>query len=203
LIHESNEEVVDMLGTLSRYWWAVALRGVVAVAFGIVAVIWPDVTLSVLVLLFGAYALVDEVISLATALFGGGLGGRRRGWLVLEGVVGIVAGLITFAWPDITTVALLWLIAAWAIGTGVLELMAAVRLRRELTNEWLLVLGGVLSVAFGLFLVVRPTEGALAVVWVIGLYAIVFGAALMALARRLRRHRRSLAARDQRRPAPA
>jgi len=203
LIHESNEEVVDMLGTLSRYWWAVALRGVVAVAFRIVAVIWPDVTLSVLVLLFGAYALVDGVISLATALFGGGLGGRRRGWLVLEGVVGIVAGLITFAWPDITTVALLWLIAAWAIGTGVLELMAAARLRRELTNEWLLVLGGVLSVAFGLFLVVRPTEGALAVVWVIGLYAIVFGAALMALARRLRRHRRSLAARDQRRPAPA
>jgi uncharacterized membrane protein HdeD (DUF308 family) len=179
-----------MLETLSRYWWAVALRGVAAVAFGIVAVIWPDVTLSVLVLLFGAYALVDGVISLTTALLGGSLGDRRRGWLVLEGVVGIAVGLITFAWPDITTVALLWLIAAWAIGTGVLEIGAAVRLRRELTNEWLLVLGGVLSVAFGLFLVVRPEDGALAVVWVVGLYAIVFGAALAALARRLRRCRR-------------
>jgi uncharacterized membrane protein HdeD (DUF308 family) len=88
-------------------------------------------------------------------------------------------------------VALLWLIAAWAIGTGVLEIGAAVRLRRELTNEWLLVLSGVLSVAFGLFLIVRPEEGALAVVWVIGLYAIVFGFTLMALARRLRRYRRS------------
>lgn len=194
-----------MLETLSRYWWAVALRGVAAVAFGIVAVIWPDVTLGVLVLLFGAYALVDGVILLTTALFGGSLGGRRRGWLVLEGVVGIVVGLITFAWPDITTVALLWLIAAWAIGTGELEIGAAVRLRRELTNEWLLVLSGVLSVAFGLFLLVRPEEGALALVWVIGLYAIVFRFTLMALARRLRRHHRgaTIAATDPGRPAPA
>ena len=125
-----------MLEILSRYWWAVALRGVAAVAFGILAIIWPDVTLGVLVLLFGAYALADGVITLTTALFGGSLGGRRRGWLVLEGVLGIVVGLSTFAWPDITTVALLWLIAAWAIGTGVLELGTAVALRRELTNEW-------------------------------------------------------------------
>lgn len=194
-----------MLELLSRYWWAAALRGVVAVAFGIVAVIWPEVTLGVLVLLFGAYALADGVIALTTALFGGRLGGRRRGWLVLEGVVGIVVGLITFAWPHITTVALLWLIAAWAIGTGVLEVGAAVALRRELTGEWRLVLSGLLSVAFGLFLVVRPQEGALALVWVVGLYAIVFGVALLALARRLRHHHRSLAAtaRDQHRPAPA
>jgi uncharacterized membrane protein HdeD (DUF308 family) len=194
-----------MLEILSRYWWAVALRGVVAVAFGIVAVIWPDVTRGVLVLLFGAYALVDGVIALTTALFGGRLGGRRRGWLVLEGVLGIVVGLSTFAWPDITTVALLWLIAAWAIGTGVLELGTAVALRRELTNEWRLVLSGVLSVAFGLFLAVRPQQGALALVWVVGLYAIVFGIALVALARRLRHHHRRLATPtpDQSRPAPA
>jgi uncharacterized membrane protein HdeD (DUF308 family) len=192
-----------MLETLSRYWWAVALRGAAAIAFGIVAVIWPDITLGVLVLLFGAYALVDGVAALTTALFGDSLGGRRRGWLVLEGVVGIVAGLATFSWPGITTVALLWLIAAWAIGTGVLEIGAAVRLRRELANEWLLILSGILSVAFGLFLVVRPEEGALAMVWVVGLYAIVFGVALVALARRLRRHHRSFTARDQRRPAPA
>lgn len=193
-----------MLEILSRYWWAVALRGVVAVAFGIVAVIWPDVTLSVLVLLFGAYALVDGGISLTTALFGGRLGGRRRRWLVLEGVVGIVVGLVTFVWPSITAVALLWLIAAWAIGTGVLEIGTAVVLRRELTNEWLLVLSGVLSVAFGLFLAVRPREGALELVWVVGLYAIVFGVALVALARRLRQHHHGLAtpARDHSGPAP-
>lgn len=194
-----------MLEILSRYWWAVALRGLVAVAFGIVAVIWPDVTLGVLVLLFGAYALADGVITLTTALFGTSLGGRRRGWLVLEGVAGIVVGLITFAWPHITTVALRWLIAAWAIGTGVLEVGAAVALRRELTGEWRLVLSGLLSVAFGLFLAVRPQEGTLALVWVVGLYAIVFGAALVALARRLRHHHHSLAAtaRNPRRPARA
>jgi uncharacterized membrane protein HdeD (DUF308 family) len=196
-----------MLEILSRYWWAVALRAVAAVVFGIVAVIWPDVTLGVLVLLFGAYALVDGVIALTTALFGGRLGGRRRGWLVLEGVLGIVVGLSTFAWPDITTVALLWLIAAWAIGTGVLELGTAVALRRELTNEWRLVLSGVLSVAFGLFLAVRPQQGALALVGVVGLYAIVFGIALVALARRLRHHhhhrRLATPTPDQSRPAPA
>jgi uncharacterized membrane protein HdeD (DUF308 family) len=194
-----------MLELFSRYWWTLALRGVLAVAFGAIALIWPTITVGVLVLLFGAYALVDGLFALGTALFGGRLAAGRRGWLLLEGVVGIAAGVVTFAWPAITALALLYLIAAWAIVTGVAEIAAAVLLRRELQGEWLLALGGVVSVLFGLYVAIWPGRGAVAVAWVIGLYAIVFGVALVALGLRLRQYHRSLGATaaDQGRPAPA
>ena len=176
-----------MLEYLSRYWWAVTLRGALAVVFGVIALIWPDITLHALVLLYGFYALVDGLLALAALLLGGSLVSGRRGWLVVEGVAGIAAGVIAFLWPGITALVLLYLIAAWAIATGVLEVAVAIWLRRELRGEWLLALGGVVSVAFGVFLVVRPGDGAVAVVWLIGLFAILFGAALIGLGLRLRR----------------
>jgi uncharacterized membrane protein HdeD (DUF308 family) len=178
-----------MLAYLTRYWWTLLVRGVIAVLFGLAALIWPGVTLRVLVLLFGFYAVVDGLLALAAVLVGGRLASGRRGWLIVEGVIGIAAGVFTFLWPGITTLVLLYLIAAWAIVTGLLEVAAAIVLRRELRGEWLLALAGVLSVAFGILLIVRPGEGAIAVVWAIGLYAVVFGVALLALGARLRRLR--------------
>ena len=176
-----------MLEYLSRQWWSVALRGVLAVVFGVIAWIWPDITLRALVLLYGFYALVDGLLALAALLVGGRLVSDRRGWLIVEGVAGIAAGVIAFLWPEITALVLLYLIAAWAIATGVLEVAVAVWLRRELRGEWLLALGGIVSVVFGVFLIVRPGEGATAVVWLIGLFAIVFGVALIGLGLRRRR----------------
>jgi uncharacterized membrane protein HdeD (DUF308 family) len=178
-----------MLEVLSRYWWTLALRGAVAVLFGVLALFWPQITLTVLVLLFGAYALVDGLVALGTVIFGGGRAAGRRPWLILEGILGVAAGVVTFVWPQITAVALLALIAAWAVLTGVVELVAAVRLRREIEGEWLLALSGALSVIFGVLIVIWPGAGALAVVWLIGIYAIIFGVTLLMLGFRLRRLR--------------
>jgi uncharacterized membrane protein HdeD (DUF308 family) len=182
-----SERTVEMLEYLSRYWWAVTLRGALAVVFGVIALIWPDITLRALVLLYGFYALVDGLLALAALVIGGSLVSGRRGWLVVEGVAGIAAGVVAFLWPGITALVLLYLIAVWAVATGVLEVAVAVYLRRELRGEWLLALGGIASVAFGVFLVVRPGEGAIAVVWLIGVFAILFGMALVGLGLRLRR----------------
>jgi uncharacterized membrane protein HdeD (DUF308 family) len=179
-----------MLEYLSRYWWTLAIRGAIAVGFGLAALIWPAITLQVLVWLFGFYAVVDGLLALAALLVGGRLVRGRRGWLIVEGIVGIAAGVFTFLWPDITALVLLYLIAAWAIVTGLLEVTAAIFLRRELRGEWLLALAGVVSVAFGILLAVRPAEGAIALVSVIGVFAILFGVVLLALGARLRRLRR-------------
>ncbi|HEY3259665.1 MAG TPA: HdeD family acid-resistance protein [Pseudonocardiaceae bacterium] len=174
-----------MLDSLARYWWMVALRGAVAVLFGLMALIWPSLTLLALIILFGAYSLVDGVFALVAA-FGPAAEGRRF-WLGLQGVASILIGVVTFAWPDVTTLVLLALIAAWAIVTGLLQIFAAVRLRRELTGEWLLAIGGALSVLFGILLVAWPASGALALVLLIGAYAVVFGAVLFGLGLKLRR----------------
>ena len=179
-----------MLDVLSRYWWAVTLRGAIAVLFGLLALIWPGVTVLVLVALFGAYALVDGVIALATAFVGNRESRSERTWQIVEGAAGILIGIMTFAWPGVTALVLLWLIAFWAVVTGVLEIVAAVRLRKEIQGEWLLILSGALSVLFGLLLAIWPAAGALTVVFLIGIYAIVFGAALIMLGLRLRRHGR-------------
>ena len=174
-----------MVVVLARNWWALALRGVAAVLFGIMAFAWPGMTLGVLVLLYGAYALVDGVLAIIAAV-----AGRTSGmpwWaLLLEGVLGITVGILTFAWPGITALVLLYLIAAWAVATGVFEVVAAIRLRREIRGEWLLALSGIISVLFGVALVINPVGGALAVVWLIGAYAIAFGVLLIALGFRLR-----------------
>jgi uncharacterized membrane protein HdeD (DUF308 family) len=172
--------------TLARNWGAIAVRGVVAIIFGILCFVVPGITLRTLVLLFGAYALVDGVFDIIAAVR------RRTGdepwWaLLLEGIVGIAAGLVAFLMPRLTALALLYIIAAWAIVTGVLEIVAAVRLRREITNEWWLAFSGVLSVVFGVLIMAAPAAGALVIVLWIGAYAVVFGASLLALAFRLRR----------------
>jgi uncharacterized membrane protein HdeD (DUF308 family) len=174
-----------VLAQLARNWWVLALRGLFAVIFGCLAFVWPSITLTVLVLFFGAYALVDGAFAIVAAL--SGRGEHERWWvLLLEGLAGIAAGIMTFFWPAITEVVLLLLIAAWAIATGLVEIIAAIRLRKELEGEWLLIVSGVVSLVFGVFLFARPGPGALAVVWVIGAYAGIFGVLLIGLAFRLR-----------------
>ncbi len=179
--------VVDM-EVLARNWWALLLRGLVAILFGVITFLEPGLSLAALVLVFGAYALADGVLAIVSAV-------RHRGttepaWLlVLEGLAGIVAGVATFLWPGITALALLYLIAAWALVTGVFEIVAAIRLRKVLEHEWLLVAGGIASIGFGALLMFFPGAGALGVVLWIGAYAIVFGALLATLAFRLRSYR--------------
>ncbi len=173
-------------------WRSLALRGAAAVVFGVLSLVWPRISLTALVLLFGAYALIDGVVILVDALRARDAQQRRWGPL-LEGAVSIAAGLVTLVWPGITALVLLYVIAAWALITGALEIAAAVRLRRELTNEWLLGIAGVLSIAFAILLVVTPGSGALVITWAIAWYAILFGALLIALALRLRRLEAQLA----------
>jgi uncharacterized membrane protein HdeD (DUF308 family) len=170
---------------LARYWWVIGLRGLAAILFGVLAFAWPGITLAVLVLLFGAYALVDGVLTLIAA-FRGGV--QHRIVMLVEGVVSVLAGLAAFVWPGLTALVLLYIIAFWAVVTGVLEIVAAIRLRRAISNELGLVIGGVLSVVFGVVLLIAPGAGALAVIFLIGAYAVVFGIALLGLAWRLREH---------------
>ncbi len=170
---------------LARHWWVIGLRGLAAILFGVLAFVWPGMTLAVLVLLFGAYALVDGVLTLIAA-FRGGV--QHRIVMLVEGVVSVLAGLAAFVWPGLTALVLLYIIAFWAIVTGVLEIVAAIRVRRAISNELGLVIGGVLSVVFGVVLLIAPGAGALAVIFLIGAYAVVFGIALLGLAWRLREH---------------
>lgn len=174
-----------MLLTLAQNWWAIVLRGVFAVLFGLAAFLWPGLTLTVLVLLYGAYALIDGVLAVIWSL------ARRRAgpfpWgVLLAGLAGILVGVVTFFWPGLTALALLYLIAAWAIVRGVFEIIAAIALRREIDNEWLLGLSGALSVLLGVVLIVAPGAGALALVWWIGAFAIVVGVLTMLLGFRLK-----------------
>jgi uncharacterized membrane protein HdeD (DUF308 family) len=166
----------------SRHWWMFAVRGVAAILFGVLAFTWPGITLTVLVLLWGAYALVDGALALVSAFR---TQHDHRWGLLVEGIVGIGAGLVTFVWPGLTALVLLYIIAAWALVTGVVELIAAVRLRKAIRDEWWMVLSGLVSVVFGIALLVAPAAGALALVWLIATYAIVFGVMLIALAVRL------------------
>jgi uncharacterized membrane protein HdeD (DUF308 family) len=170
---------------LARHWWAVALRGAAAVIFGILALVATRSTLIVLIAFFGAYALIDGVIAVFLA-FRGRENNRNWGWLLAEGIAGILIGIITFRWPGVTAVVLLAFIAVWAIITGAMEIFEAIELRRVINNEWLLILSGVASVIFGLLLLLFPAAGALTLVWLIGIYAIIFGALLLGLSWRLR-----------------
>lgn len=180
-------------------WWALALRGVLAVIFGIVALRWPGLTIEVLVLFFGANALVDGVLALIAAFRGSATGARWWGML-LQGILGIATGIIVLLmWgtPLIAFVvyALVIVIAAWAIAIGIFEVAAAVRLRKEIQGEWLLALRGVLAIIFGVVLLMRPLVGALAVVWVIGVFSIALGLLGLVLAFRLRSHQQRRMAR--------
>ena len=175
-----------MLQGLARYWWLILSRGIAAIVFGVLAFIWPGITLAVLVLFWGAFALVDGILALAHAIMGGNVGSRW--WLALIGVLGIIVGLLTFLMPGVTALVLLVFIATWAIVLGIFQIAGAIRLRKEIDNEWTLILGGVLSMLFGLVLLVAPGAGAVALIWVIAAYAILFGVLLVALSLRLKKH---------------
>ncbi|MFO0994540.1 MAG: HdeD family acid-resistance protein [Hyphomicrobiales bacterium] len=176
-----------LLHGLAKNWWLLLLRGIAAIIFGILAFAWPGITLLSLVILYGAYALVDGVLSVAAAIGGGG-GAAPRWWLVVVGLLGIAAGLLTFFWPQITALVLLMFIGAWALIHGVFEIIGAIRLRKEIDNEWMLILSGALSVLFGAAMLIMPGAGALALIWVIGAYSIIFGILFVGFAFRLKKH---------------
>jgi uncharacterized membrane protein HdeD (DUF308 family) len=175
---------------IASHWWALVLRGIAGVIFGIIAFISPAISLAALVILFGAYAFTDGVFDLVAAA-------RRHGtsdhwWaLLLEGIAGVAAGVLTFVWPGITVLVLLYLVAGWALVTGVLEIAAAIRLRKVMEHEWLLALSGALSVALGIVLFLFPGPGVLALVIWTGAYAFVSGIVLIVLGVRLHSWTRS------------
>jgi uncharacterized membrane protein HdeD (DUF308 family) len=175
-----------VLPVLARNWWALVLRGLAAILFGVLAFAWPGITLFVLVLFFGAYMLVDGIFAIVAAVRAAGE--EDRWWLLLiQGILGVLAGLVAIFWPGLTALALLYFIAAWAIVTGIMEIVAAIRLRREIEGEWALALSGALSVLFGVLLVVLPAPaGLLSLVWLIGAYAVATGVLLLILAFRVR-----------------
>ena len=171
---------------IARWWWTFIIRGLVAVAFGVLAFLAPAWGIAVLVALFGAWALIDGV----TGLVGGiRTRGRDRSWWlsILEGIVGIVAGVFAFLFPAQAAVALIFIIAAWAIITGVFEIVAAIRLREQIKGEFWLGLAGVASILYGVVIYLFPAAGALSIVWLIGSFAIAFGVFLLILGWRLRR----------------
>ena len=171
-----------MLHTLAKNWWALAVRGLVAVLFGLLTFLVPGITLVTLVMLFGTYALADGIFNVIASFRG-----AAHHWaLLIEGVAGVIAGVLTFAWPTITTLVLLYIIAYWAIFTGILEIVAGIRFRKVVANEWILLLMGAFSLLFGAYILIAPGAGALAIVVWIGTYALVFGIFLLALAFRLR-----------------
>jgi uncharacterized membrane protein HdeD (DUF308 family) len=166
------------------HWWTLALRGVLAILFGILTFAVPGITLAVIVILFGAYALVDGVVAIISAIRAAH-GHGRWGAFLIEGIVGIIAGLVALSMPILTLAVLVYLVAAWAIVTGVLEIAAAFRLRRHVTGEWVLVLAGIASVIFGVLIFLAPVAGAVVIAWWLGAYAFVFGILLLVLAFRL------------------
>jgi uncharacterized membrane protein HdeD (DUF308 family) len=175
-----------LLHALAKNWWLLLLRGIAAIVFGVLAFAWPGLTLLTLILLYGAFALVDGVIAIITAIKGGAP--TARGWLAIVGILGIAVGAFTFFLPGMTALILLFTMAGWAVAIGVLQIMGAIRLRKEIDNEWLLILSGVVSVLFGLGVVLYPGAGALALVWLIGTYAIIAGVLYIGLALRLKKH---------------
>jgi len=176
---------VSFSALLTKNWWVMLLRGIVAVLFGILAFSRPLMTLAVLVLLFGVYALVDGGFSLVSALAGWRY--REDRWLLLlEGLVGLWAGFITLTTPAITALALVFFIAIWALATGVLKIVGAIRLRREISGEFWLALSGIASVVFACLVMMRPAAGALAMIWVIGWFALLQGVLLVILSFKLR-----------------
>lgn len=176
---------LDLIELVGRRWWAVALRGVVAIAFGIMAWAWSDITLGTLITLFGIFTIADGITSIVAAFQ------RERSSygflpLLLTGVVDVLLGVIVVVWPDLSALALMYVIGFWALFTGIMELVTAFQLRRLLPDLASLVWSGAISLIFGILVVIAPGSGAIALVRVIGLFAIVFGVSLVILAFRLR-----------------
>jgi uncharacterized membrane protein HdeD (DUF308 family) len=176
----------EHVATLSRNWWMLTLRGVLAILFGVLTWLQPAISLTVLILTFGVYALADGVIGGWAAISGRKTEKHWWAWL-LWALVSVVAGILAFTSPGLTALVLVYYIGFWAIVTGVIEIVTGIRLRKAIQGEWLLLLGGLVSVMFGIILLTRPGVGALAVLWLIATYAVVFGIILVMLGRKLRR----------------
>ena len=174
-----------MLSLVSRDWWVYAVRGIAAILFGIMALIWPGPTLAVLILLFGAYAFVDGV-ALLVALARGDVLARSHKWITgLMGVLGIAVAIATLVWPGMTALTLLYLVSIWAIGMGILQIASAIEFRREIDGEFFVVLGGIFSIVLGGLLVAFPGTGLLSLVWLVGFWAELFGFSSLGIAYRL------------------
>jgi uncharacterized membrane protein HdeD (DUF308 family) len=187
-----------MTKSLSQNWWLVVLRGVLAILFGILAFVWPQITWLTLILMFGVYAIVDGIIAIVS-----GFSRTRessRWWVFLvEGLIGIGAGIVALVWPGVTSLVLIYMIASWAVITGILEIAAAIRLRNEISNEWVLGVGGLVSIGLGILLFFQPAAGGLAIIWTIAAYALIFGVLLVILGFRLRNWKTP----DTREPIPS
>jgi uncharacterized membrane protein HdeD (DUF308 family) len=177
-----------MLEGLARYWWAFLVRGLFAIGFGIVAYAWPTISLAALIIVFGAYALADGAFLVLKAV-GNWTAMDDRWLLLLEGLLGIGIGAISLFAPGVTAIGLLFYIAAWSLSTGFLEIAGAIRLRREIRGEIWWILSGIASIVFAILLLVFPGVGILSQLWLLGVYAIVFGVMLIALGIRIRAHR--------------
>jgi uncharacterized membrane protein HdeD (DUF308 family) len=175
-----------MLDGLARNWWLILLRGICAIIFGLLTILWPGLTLFTLIILYGVFALFDGGLAIGAAIMGDTP--APRWWLALVGVCGIAAGAVTLAWPGITGLVLLFFIAGWAIVAGVFEIVGAIRLRKEIDNEWLLIASGVLSLLFGFLILAFPGAGALSLAFLIAWFAILYGILLVGFALRLRKH---------------
>lgn len=186
----TNNYSTETAGLFVGRWWAVLLRGLTAVAFGVLALAWPHVTFAVLILLFGLYALMHGIFSLVAAITSRGQGGNR-GLLVVEGVVGIAAGIVTLRSPSTTAMVLIFCVWVWAVATGVLRIAEAIRLRKYIPGELWLALSGVVTVAFGLMIMLRPVIGALGLAWIIAGYALLLGLFEIMLGCELRAVRRA------------
>ncbi|HTU68881.1 MAG TPA: HdeD family acid-resistance protein [Candidatus Baltobacteraceae bacterium] len=176
-----------MLHALARNWWALLIRGIIAVIFGLLAFFWPGATGFALVILFGAWAFVDGIFALISAIRAAE---AHQRWIAfaIEGVIGLIIAAIVFFHPLIAAIALYITIAVWAVLTGILEIVAAFQLRKMIPGEWLLILSGIVSVAFGVLLVIYPLIGVLTVIYLIGAYAILFGVLMIGFSFRLRSH---------------
>lgn len=174
-----------MVHALAKNWWMLLLRGVAAIIFGVLAFAWPGMTLLTLIMFYGAFALIDGVLAVVAAITGGAT--APRWWLAIVGLLGIATGLLVFMMPGLTALVLLYFIAGWAIATGVFQIIGAIRLRKEIDDEWYLILSGVVSVLFGIGVMMAPGAGALALLWIIGIYAVATGTIMVALAFRLKK----------------
>ena len=187
-----------MTKSLSQNWWLVVLRGILGILFGVLAFVWPQITWLTLIIMFGVYAIVDGIIAIVS-----GLSRTRessRWWVFLiEGLIGIGAGIVALVWPGVTSLVLIYMIASWAVITGILEIAAAIRLRNEISNEWVLGLGGLISIGLGVLLFFEPAAGGLAIIWTIAAYALIFGVLLVVLGFRLRNWKSP----DTREPIPS
>jgi uncharacterized membrane protein HdeD (DUF308 family) len=187
-----------MAKSLSQNWWLVVLRGLLAILFGALAFVWPAITWLTLIVMFGVYAIIDGIIAIVSGL--SRTKESPRWWTFLvEGLLGIGAGIVALVWPGVTSLVLIYMIASWALITGILEIAAAIRLRNEISNEWVLGLGGLVSIALGVLLFFQPAAGGLAIIWTIAVYALIFGVLLVILGFRLRNWKTP----DTREPIPS